>query len=70
MTLCIGQLHPITVYRAVLGGMCCSGAVSICVPFTISLIEFCFIRTVVTIIGILMAILFILNYTFRLSVTT
>ena len=48
--------------------------VSLCAPFTISLIEFYFIMIftmiVVTIIWILMAILFILNYTIRLSVTT
>ena len=47
--------------------------VSFCAPFTISLIEFyfimIFIMIVVTIIGIFEAILFILNYTFRLSVT-
>ena len=42
-------------------------------PFTISMIKFyfimIFIMIVVTIIGIFMAILYILNYTFRLSVT-
>ena len=47
--------------------------VSLCDPFTISLIDlYCsiiFIMIVVTIIGSFMAILFILNNTFRLSVT-
>ena len=44
--------------------------VSWCVPFTNSLIEFYFIMMVVIIIVIFMAILFILNYTFRLFVST
>ena len=43
--------------------------VSLCVHFTNSLIEFYFIMIVVFIMGIFMAILFILIYTFRLSVT-
>ena len=47
--------------------------VNICAPFTISLVAFyfiiIFIMRVVTISGIFMAILFILNYTFRFSVT-
>ena len=38
------------------------------VPFTNSLIEFYFIMMVDIIIGVDVAILFILNYTFRLSV--
>ena len=42
--------------------------VSICVPFTNSLIQCYFIMIVATIIGICMAILFILNYIFELSV--
>ena len=45
--------------------------VSLCVPFTISLLEFyfvmIFIMIVMTIVGIFMANLFILNGTFRLS---
>ena len=41
----------------------------LCVRFTNSLTEFYFIRMVVTIVGIFMAILFILNNAFRLSVT-
>ena len=44
--------------------------VSLCVPFTHSLLECSFIMMVATIIGIFMAILFILNYTLRLSVTS
>ena len=74
MALCIGQLHPITVYRTVV--RVCAVLVLriiICAPFIISLIEFyiimMFIMKVVIIIGIFMAILFISNYTFRLSVT-
>ena len=47
--------------------------VNISAPFTISLVAFyfiiIFIMRVVTISGIFMAILFILNYTFRFSVT-
>ena len=43
--------------------------VLLCVPFTNSLTEFYFTVIAVTIIGSSMAILFILNYTFRLSVT-
>ena len=42
--------------------------VLLCVPFTNSLIEFNFIMIVVTVNGIFVAILFILNYIFRLSV--
>ena len=43
---------------------------SLCVPLTNSLIEFCIIMIVVTIIGIFMAIIIIIaNYTFRLSET-
>ena len=41
--------------------------VSLCVPFTISLIAFYFIMTIVSIIAIFTAILFILNCTFRVS---
>ena len=41
--------------------------VSFCVPVTNSLIEFYFIMIIVIIIGIFMAIIFILNNTFRLS---
>ena len=40
---------------------------AICVPFTNSSVEFYFILRVVTIVRIFMAILFILNYMFRLS---
>ena len=43
--------------------------VSLCIPFTRSLIEFYFIMIVVTIIDIFIAIIVILNYTLRLSVT-
>ena len=43
--------------------------VSLRVPITNSLLEFYLIMIVVTIIGILMAIILILNYTLRLSVT-
>ena len=39
------------------------------VPFINSLIQFYFVMTVVTIIGIFMANLFILNDTFKFSVT-
>ena len=42
--------------------------VSLCVPFAYSLIELYFIMIVVTIIGIFMAIIFILNCMSRLSV--
>ena len=44
--------------------------VSLCVPYTNSLMKFYFIMIVVIIIEIVIAILFILNYTFRLSTTT
>ena len=68
-TLCNGQLHLITVYRTgfrvcvvlVLNAIMCS--------FTNSLIEFYFIMVTVTIIGIFIAIILILNYTLRLSIT-
>ena len=40
---------------------------SLCVPFINSLIKFYSVVIVVTIIGIFTAIIFILNYTFRLS---
>ena len=47
--------------------------VSLGAPYTVSLIEFyffmIFIMIVVTVIGIFMVILYILNYTFRLSLT-
>ena len=45
------------------------GWVSLYVPLTNSLVEFYFILRFMTIIGIFIAILFILNNTFRLSVT-
>ena len=64
MTLCIGQLRPITVLGRVFGCELFWCWVSLCTPFTISLIEFCFIMIfmiVVTIIGIFMTILFILG---------
>ena len=64
---------PSHVYRTVLGGVLFWCCVSLCAPSTISLLEFyfimIFIMIVVTIIEIFMAILFILNYTFWLSVT-
>ena len=37
--LCIGQLHPITVYRTVFGCALSWCGVSLCVPFTNSLVE-------------------------------
>ena len=72
MTLCIGQLHPITVYRTGFGCARLWCWVSLCGPFTSFLIGFYFIvifMTIVTFIGICTAILVALNYTFRLSVT-
>ena len=60
MTVCIGQLHHITVYRA--GFWVCVvlvlGVISLCVPFANSLIEFCFIMIFVTIVGILWPLFF------------
>ena len=73
VTLCISQLHPIIVYRTGFGCALFWCRVPLC-AFILSLIEFyfiiiMFIMIVVTIIEIFMAILFICNYTFRLSVT-
>ena len=69
MTLCIGQLNPITVYRA--DFWVCAVLfwcwVSLCFLFTNSFIECYFIVMVATTIGLFMFILFILNYTFRFS---
>ena len=74
MAMCMGQLHPIPVYRAVFACELFWCRVSLCAPFTISLVEcyfiIIFIIEVVNIFGIGMAMLFILDYTFRLSVTT
>ena len=75
VTLCIGQLHPhhsiyIYIYMTVFwGGALFWYWVLLCDSFTSSLIEFFFIMIVVTIIEIFMAIFFILNSMFRLSVT-
>ena len=54
---------PITVYRTVFW-VC---LVLVLIPFTKSLIEFYFIIIVVSIIGVFITILFILNYMFRIS---
>ena len=69
VTLCIGQLHPITVYKTVFVCALFWCWVSSCIPFTNSLIEFYFIKIIGTVIGIFMAIIFILNLTLRLSMT-
>ena len=73
MTLCIGQLHPITVYRIVLGCALFWCWVSLCAPFTLSLIDLYFVMIfiviIVTIIAIFIANILIFNYTFRFSVS-
>ena len=62
------QLHPIIVYKT--GFWVCAVLVlsAIMCPFINSLIECNFIVMVAIIIGMFMAILFILNYTVMLSV--
>ena len=65
----IGQLHIITVYSTILGCALFWCWVSLHAPFTDSLIGCYFIIMGATINGIFMAILFMLNYTFMLSVT-
>ena len=61
MTLNIGQLHLITVYKTVFG-------VYAVLVWSVILCSF-FLIIIVIIIGILMAIRLILDHTFRLSVT-
>ena len=69
MTVCIGQLHSITIYRTGFG-MCAVLVLSVIMClFRNSLIDFYFIMIVVTITGNFMAIIRILNYTFMLSET-
>ena len=67
VTLCIGQQHSITVYRTGLGCALLWVWVSLGAPATIPLIELyfimIFIMIVVTIIGIFMAINYLLIYT-------
>ena len=63
MTLCIGQLHSITVYSTILWCALFWCWVLLCVYVTNSFIECYFVVMVATIIGIFMAVLFILNYT-------
>ena len=76
----IGQLYPITFYRIVFTlfyfifwsgwvGVSFWCGVSLCVPFTYSLIKFYFMIIAVTIITVFMAILFILNHMTRLFIT-
>ena len=69
VTLCNGQFRPITVCRSGFWFCAVRCWVSLCVPFTNSLIGCYFITMAATIIGIFMAILFILNYAFGLAVT-
>ena len=68
MTLCIGQLHPITVYR-IFGCALFSCWVSLSVAFTNSMIGFYFTMVVVIIIGIFMAVIFIWTTRLGISVT-
>ena len=67
MTLSLGRLHHIIFYRTVLGCALFWCWVSLCVPFTNSLIQVYFITIVVIIIGIFIDNLFVMNYMFRLS---
>ena len=69
MALCIGQLHPTTVYRT---GLVCAlfwCCVSLCVPFTNSLIAYTAQSWWLQLLGILFPWLFIWSYIFRLSET-
>ena len=72
MALCISQLHPITVYVTVFGCALFWYWVSLCVPFTISLmnsISSLFQNDGCDHYCVFMANNFISNYAFRLSVT-
>ena len=67
VTLCFGQLHPMTFIGLVFGCELFWWWTLLCVPFKNSLIARYSIKTVATIIGILCPSLFILTYMFRFS---
>ena len=62
--MCIGQLHPVTIFRTGVGVSVVLVLSVIIYFFSNCLIESYFIMVVVTIIEIFLAIIFILNHTF------